>query len=135
MFAIFITLISKYLIFLLYGKNYLISYKILNIYVWAGIPYSLLATTSKVLILNQKHKEVFYRSIITAILNILLNYILIKKMGIVGAAYSTLISYFFIIISLSFIGCKNELKDIILSVCVIKNIKTLLKNINKKTRA
>lgn len=133
LFAVFISLISKYLITFVYGENYLISYRILNIYIWAGIPYSLLAATSKVLILNQKNKEVFYRSFITAVLNIILNYVFIKRMGIKGAAYSTLISYIFIIISLGFVGCKNEIKDIFIALSLIfKYLKLLLYHLQKK---
>mgnify|MGYP000231921955 CR=1 FL=1 len=125
-FAVVITLFSSELIRLFYGEKYIESYKILNVYVWAGVPFSLLSATSKVLILNKKMKEIFYRSIITGILNIILNYFFIKKFGVIGAAYSTFISYCFIIISLLFIGCKEEIRDIFLSIVTLKNILTFL---------
>jgi Na+-driven multidrug efflux pump len=38
----------------------------------------------------------FYRNILGAILNIVLNFILINKFGLTGAAISTLISYAFV---------------------------------------
>lgn len=119
-FAVIITFFSSELIRLFYGKKYIESYKILNVYVWAGVPFSLLTATSKILILNKKMKEIFYRSVITGILNIVLNYFFIKKFGVMGAAYSTFISYCFIIISLLFIGCKEEIRDIFLSIMILK---------------
>ena len=121
-YAIIMTLISKTLILNFYGEVYKESYKILNIYVWAGIPYSLLPATSKILLLTGRVKAVFLRSLITAIVNIVLNHVFINKFGLVGAAYSTLVSYMFIVITLFFIPGENEFLSIITAVKSIKKI-------------
>jgi Na+-driven multidrug efflux pump len=64
----------------------------------------------------------FYRNILGAILNIVLNFILINKFGLTGAAISTLISYAFVglFYDLLFkelrINFKMKLKSILLKI-------------------
>ncbi len=47
---------------------------------------------------HEKNKQIALFSVITAILNILLNYIFIKKFGYIAAAYTTLVSYLLLMI-------------------------------------
>ena len=55
---------------------------------------------------HKKNKEIAIYSIITAIINIILNYIFINKYGYFAAAYTTLISYF-ILTLLHYYGVKR----------------------------
>jgi O-antigen/teichoic acid export membrane protein len=93
--ALFMTFFSNCLINLLYGDLYNKSADVLKIHIWAGIFIFLLNASGKFLILEHLSKHAFYRNISGALINILLNLILIKYYGILGAALATLISYMF----------------------------------------
>ena len=56
---------------------------------------------------KKKTKLVMYIMLGSAVLNILLNYILIPQIGIMGAAYATLISFFAVFISSYFLAKKT----------------------------
>ena len=56
---------------------------------------------------KKKTKIVMYITLGSAVLNILLNYILIPRIGIMGAAYATLISFFAVFISSYFMAMKT----------------------------
>ena len=64
--------------------------------------YVILIITNNIIILYNKEILYFIRSIIGLILNIILNILLIKSFGILGAAISTLITYFSISILFNF---------------------------------
>jgi O-antigen/teichoic acid export membrane protein len=76
----------------------------------------------------------FYRNILGAILNVVLNLILIHQFGLIGAAISTLISYAFVglFYDLLFkelrINFKLKIKSILVQ--LVKNIKTFLLKLN-----
>ncbi len=93
MIAIPITIMSKYIIYFLYGIEYMSSVTILNIYVWSGLGMFIAIGINKYLIVENKLKSIFFYNILAVILNIILNMILIPKIGINGAAIATLISY------------------------------------------
>ena len=90
----FITMIfSKLIIIQLFGVTFNKAAQVLNIYIWASVFVFLGVVTSKWYIIENLNKLSFYRSLFSALLNILLNYILIPIYGINGAAISTLIAY------------------------------------------
>lgn len=86
---------SDWFILTLYGAEYEISSRVLKIYVWSGVAVGLGLARSPYLIHNSY--KIFYllSTVGAALLNILLNYFLIRVIGIEGAAYSTLVSYVF----------------------------------------
>jgi PST family polysaccharide transporter len=93
--AIIVSLLSSYIINLLYGGNYDESSAILTVHIWAGLFVSLglvrsLWTTTEGLVKLQ-----FSASLIGAVVNIILNLILIKSIGGLGAAIATVISQAF----------------------------------------
>ena len=49
---------------------------------------------SKILVIENLEKYVFYKVAIAAFINIVLNFIFIKKYGSVGAAITSVVSYF-----------------------------------------
>jgi O-antigen/teichoic acid export membrane protein len=91
--SIFITIFSNIIIKILFGNEYLLSIPILQIHIWSTVG----AFTSMALgnYLNSKNLNIIllYSTILGAILNIILNIILISKLGVSGAAIATLISY------------------------------------------
>jgi O-antigen/teichoic acid export membrane protein len=83
------------LIVFLYGKEYKLASSVLVIHIWAGIFIGLTVVSGKWLIIENLTRHSMYRYGLGALLNIILNVCLISNMGIIGAAYSTLISYAF----------------------------------------
>ena len=93
--AIPTTLLSNLIIELLYGVVYMGSSSVLIIHIWSGVFVFLGVASSKYLLAENFIKKTFYRTALGALLNIILNYYLIRIMGINGAAISTLVSHFF----------------------------------------
>ncbi len=98
--ALPMTFLSDWLINLLYGEKYYQSGAVLMIHIWSSIFVFLGVASSKWFIIENLQKYSFYRTLSGAIINILLNYIMIPLYGISGAAIATLISqaiasYFF----------------------------------------
>jgi O-antigen/teichoic acid export membrane protein len=88
------TLLAPWVIRVLYGEAFSNAASVLSIHIWAGV-FVFLGVASRNWLLAENLQ--FFSTINTsigALVNIVLNYFLIKKMGINGAAISTLISYF-----------------------------------------
>lgn len=88
-----ITLFSEEIIFYVYGDDYLEASKVLNIHVWSILMISLLVTSSKCILKVNRQDIIFKREILGLTANVLLNFILIPKYGVYGAAFATLASY------------------------------------------
>lgn len=117
-FAIAITICSKLIIFILYGKEFLQAAPILCILVW-GIWFGVLGNVHYVwLTCENKGKYSLFYSGVGSISNIIINFILIPKYGMYGAAVATLASQFLAnIVSFAFI---KETRN--LSIYAIKSI-------------
>lgn len=92
--ALPMTFLSDWVIHFLYGEQYSQSASVLMIHIWAGVFVFWGVASSRWLISENLQVFLTINTCIGAILNILLNYILIPKIGIAGAAWATLISYF-----------------------------------------
>ncbi|MBU2869374.1 flippase, partial [Colwellia sp. E2M01] len=92
--ALPITFLAEDLITFLYGVKFNASAGVLVIHIWTGIFIFLGLASTKWFIAENLQKFLFYRAIIGATVNIVLNYIFIPKYGIQGAAISTLIAQF-----------------------------------------
>ncbi|MEI7777730.1 MAG: flippase [bacterium] len=91
--ASFMTIFSRPIVEILFGNKYLESILTLQIYVWAGIGVSLGIAIGQYIIANNLTRIGFLNTALGAVLNILLNLILIPKIGIEGGAIATVISY------------------------------------------
>ena len=91
--AIITTFLSDFIVLLLFGESYSPSADILQIHIWACIFIFMRAVVSKWLIAE----DLYYLSLVThgfgAVSNVILNFIMIPRLGGEGAAYATLISY------------------------------------------
>lgn len=92
--GLFLLFTSKYIINLLFGSEFLIASQVLNIHIWTGVFVSFGVARSKWLILENLQKFAFIYIIIGVVVNICLNLILIPFLGILGAAYSALLTQF-----------------------------------------
>ncbi len=93
MISFFEFIFAKYLILFLFGKAYISSIIILQIYTWAGIVVSAVMVIQQYLITENKTKLIMISSSVAAIINVLLNLIFIPRFGIIGSAWATIISY------------------------------------------
>ena len=91
--AVPVSIFSSEIISIIFGNEFQSAAPVLTIYVWAGVAVFLGVASSQYLINENFTKLSFSRTFIGMVLNILLNFILIPKYGIVGAAIATLISY------------------------------------------
>ena len=92
--AVFISLLSGFIIHVFYGSTFSSSATVLAIYIWSGVATFLGVASNQFLIAENLTKLSLYRSVFGMITNILLNFVLIPLYGINGAAIATLISYF-----------------------------------------
>ncbi|MEH8353706.1 flippase [Klebsiella pneumoniae] len=91
--SIFITIIAHTAINILYGEAYAESATILIIHIWASLFVFMRAVLSKWLVIENMLPFSLVTHISGAIVNIILNLILIPKMGGIGSAIAIVISY------------------------------------------
>ena len=115
--AFFITFFSKWIISFIYGDAYINSYNVLIIHFWTGVFMSINIVNNKWFVINNNQKIFFYRSVLGAIINIILNFIFILKWGVIGAALSSLISFVFI----AYFGLLINKKTISLFIIISKS--------------
>jgi len=84
-------------------SNYIISFNVFIIYIWALIPYFFNQVTYRWLMIENKIKDNLIRTLLALIANFLLNFFLIPIFGIYGAAISTLVSLIFLSFILDYV--------------------------------
>jgi len=107
-FAIFFTnLISPYLISGIYGIRYVDSINILNIYVWTCLPIALGVGQGIWMLNERKPRLAMVQTISGAVTSVLINIALIPSFGLVGAAFSAILSQFISAIFINFLVSKK----------------------------
>lgn len=86
------TFLAPWVIELLYGEAYIGAANVLSIHIWAGVFVFLGVASGKWFLSENLQVLSFYRTLMGAIINVILNIILIKKYGISGAALATLVA-------------------------------------------
>lgn len=92
--ALILTYQGEYLIALIYGDEYHDASSIIGLLMWSGVLSSMGAVSSRYYNVEGMEQKFATRTVFSALLNILLNYLLIPVYGIKGAAIATLISAF-----------------------------------------
>ncbi|MDL1966959.1 MAG: flippase [Deltaproteobacteria bacterium] len=87
------TFLASWVIRVLYGDAFLPAAGVLSIHIWAGVFVGLGLAQGKFWLSNNMQKQQFLITLSCALVNILLNIVLIRIYGVKGAAISTLISY------------------------------------------
>jgi O-antigen/teichoic acid export membrane protein len=90
--ALIITFTS-HIIYQLYKTEYAYAAPVLSVHIWAGVFVFLGVASTQYLIAEGYNKLTFIRTGFGAIVNIVLNLLLIPKMGMMGAAVATLAAY------------------------------------------
>jgi len=86
------TLLSDWIILILYGTDFQEAADVLRIYIWAGVFVSLGVASSKWLVAENLQRYSFYVTTLGAILNVGCNLWFIPIYGIKGAAFATLMA-------------------------------------------
>ena len=94
--ALPMTFLSDWLVTLVYGAVYGESSQVLIIHIWTGVFVFLGVAFSRYLMVENLNGKMFYRTFLGAVINILLNYVLIPRYGINGAAFATLFAQFIV---------------------------------------
>ena len=84
--------LSEWVVMVLYGDAYQQAADVLIIHIWAGVFVFLGVAFSQYLVAENLVMKSFFRTAVGALVNIILNMILIPKYGITGAAMATLLS-------------------------------------------
>lgn len=92
--AILVTFTGPSLITTLFGHEYRLAGEVLKVHFWAGIFVALGVGISQWYIAENRLRVSLYGTIAGALINVLLNLVLIPEFGITGAAFSTVGSYF-----------------------------------------
>ena len=104
--AIFVIVFAKYIILIVYGSNYLPSIKALKILIWAFFIICISSITSGLLNSINKQRLVTFGAGVGAIINVILNLILIPKYSMEGAALATVITEILMFILYIYLTCK-----------------------------
>jgi O-antigen/teichoic acid export membrane protein len=91
--AIFTTIFARPLLIFIFGGQYQASVLILQIYVWSSLGLFLSMAMSQALLTENKLKTIFFSNLGAMVVNVVLNVFLIARLGIIGAAWATLITY------------------------------------------
>lgn len=90
--SLFFTFFSDYIIRVIFGDTFIAASSILSLYIWSSIGMSITLILKKDMLINNRTSQIFIFSLVTVILNFVLNFIFIPVYGINGAASATLIS-------------------------------------------
>ncbi|MCR4636721.1 MAG: flippase [Butyrivibrio sp.] len=88
--VIALALFGKYIIGIMYGKEYIEAAPIMSLYVVSGIFVSLWHARGITCNITGKTTLTLYCTVIGMIANVILNYIFIKRIGLYGAAFATI---------------------------------------------
>ncbi len=91
--AIPLTALAPWLILNFYGVFYHGAIEIFRVYIWSGVGLFVSLGISQYLLVENKFKFLFFLNFLSMLFNVILNIILIPKIGLIGAAWATLISY------------------------------------------
>lgn len=113
--AVAMTIAAPWLISMLFGEGFTAAIDVLQIHIWAGCFIFVRYLISQHLVITEQEPLSLLSHGIGALLNVALNLYLIPTMGIIGAAWATLISYayasfFFLFLSAS---TRRQLKQLL----------------------
>lgn len=115
--ALFIAIFAHLIIYILFGNAYIGAVTTLRIYIWAGIAVSIGSTLLYYLIAENLTRINAIATAIGALVNIIINLLLIPKYGINGAAFASFISYTSVTIAtLLFKKTRHQFKIILKSI-------------------
>lgn len=91
--SIIIMLLSPYIISILYGKDYHPAIAVMKVFAFKGLFVAMGAVAAQIMIIEAIHQLAYIKSIVGGIVNIVFNYVLISKIGIMGAVWASLLAF------------------------------------------
>lgn len=91
--AIPISIFAEPLINLVFGSEYLASAPVLRLYVWSSVGLFLGSGVGSQLMVENRTRAIFGVNLVAMVVNVGLNLYLIPRLGLIGAAVATLLSY------------------------------------------
>lgn len=91
--ALAVSFFSQFIVELLYGAEYAGAGAVLSVHIWSGVFVFTGVLSSRHLVVENLTRISMYRTIAGAVANVALNLAFIPWLGIIGAAWATLISY------------------------------------------
>jgi O-antigen/teichoic acid export membrane protein len=88
--SLIVTFFSQELVDITFGSAYAESASLIGIIMWSSVFISIGSVTSRYLTIEKMEKKILFRTIVTTVLNVVLNYIFIPIYGIKSAAWTTL---------------------------------------------
>ncbi|MBA5607588.1 flippase [Duganella sp. FT3S] len=85
--------LGQYAIPLLLGKQYVAALPVLHVHIFMAVLVFFDAPTAQYLLARDRQSQLVWRSAFLLTLNLLLNYLLVPRLGALGAAIATLLSY------------------------------------------
>ena len=106
--AVPVTMFSGKIISMVFGPDYMAAVPVLSVHVWSAVFVFLGVASGKYLVAEHLTRISFFRTVIGAATNVILNFFLIPVYGIMGAAIATLVSYFVSVFFIVFIRETRE---------------------------
>ncbi|TQD24055.1 flippase [Methanolobus vulcani] len=124
-----VTILSDWIIIVLYGQEYIGAGTVLSIHIWAGLFVFLGVARGKWILAENLQTYTFLYTFLGALSNVILNLYMIPLYGINGAAFATLISQFVSVIVVPFIikETRTSVFMLIKSILLISQIQRLRK--------
>ncbi len=91
-----VAVFSDDIMIVLYGDKYTGIAGVFSLYIWSSVFVFVITASSRWFLVNNSTKSLMYRATLGAFSNIVLNYFLLRALGLTGAAIATLISYFLV---------------------------------------
>jgi len=101
--AIPVSILSHYIVQIIYGSDFEAAETLLSVYVWSQFNSCFGVARGTVLTIERKLKFNLIFTVTGAIINLILNYILIPNYGAMGATIATIITYLIVIILINFL--------------------------------
>ncbi|NLZ74802.1 flippase [Candidatus Falkowbacteria bacterium] len=98
--SVITSVLAKPIVSILYGPAFLGSIAVLQVYIWSNVGTAIGSLCNSYLIAENYRRIVLFSSFISMTANIILNFFMISRFGIVGAAWATFISYILMSLSL-----------------------------------
>ena len=95
---------SEFIISTLFSDEFLSSVEVMKVYSLLLILSFFQSINNKILILHNLERVIFKRALFALTINAVLNFFFIPRYGIIGAAYSTVISELFVVLSYAFMA-------------------------------
>lgn len=93
--SLVMTIFSSLIVRILFGESYSPSSPILSLYIWSGVFAFIGVANARRLVVENLQAFLSVTTALAAFMNIILNVILIQRIGLLGAAIATLIAYSF----------------------------------------